>query len=670
MFGATHMPGVGAKTALQRNFRERRWFKYWPLGGLPGIGLVGLAIAARLLGFFEPIELKAFDWLLRLRPVEPLDERVLVVGIDDVDIQRVGSYPIPDKTLAALLQVLQQDRPSAVGIDILRDLSQPPGHQAFVETLLAMPEVYGVEILGFGGVPAVGPPPALPSDRVGFIDFLLDVDGRVRRTPLGSFDQEGNYHYSLSLQLAQQYLSRQNLNRQNLVLEQGIQDPNAMRLGETEIPLFYPNTGSYIRADAGAQQTFLNPRNSKTPFRKVSLTEVMREEVPSEWIRGKIVLVGITALSNKDLINSAAIASENLGSVDGVDVHAHAVSQLLSAVLEDRPLLRTWPDIGEYIWIAFWGVAGLLLISVSNPARQLQGAIAASTVLIAIAYLSLLAGWWIPVVSPLFAFLINAVVLSRVVLYNQMMQLRVEESQRVVQRTYTAMHNGPLQTLALIMRDVDEKDAQTMASQLSQLNEEIRQLYTTLEEEVAAQNNQFNLEQGLPPLDLSRPLHELLYEVYERTLKRDFPHFKTLRRCVTRFDPMQSQSLDADSIQALCRFLEGALCNVGLHAEGATQLKVSCTTEQEENVISVEDNGNSGVSRRSPALRTAMLNSRGSQQSRRLASLLQGSFKRDRLQPTGVCCELRWPTRPTGRLFTIDRFKRKSDVTIKQSNIK
>lgn len=653
-----------------RRFSRLGW-RRWSLGGWLGGGAIGLAIAARLLGFFEPVELRTLDGFLRLRPTEPIDERILIVGVDDLDIQRMGTYPIPDRTLFNLLQALQRFEPRTIGIDIIRDIPQPPGNQALAEALSTMPEVYGVEILGFGGVPPVGPPPALPEERAGFIDFLLDVDGFVRRAPLGSFDLEGDYQYSLSLRLAQSYLAFE-----DIFLTQGIRDPSAMRFETVEIPNFYSNIGGYIRADAGAQQTLLNVRNHQTPFRQVSLTDVLQGAVASEWIADKVVLIGITAVSTKDLINSAAIAGENPGTVDGVVVHAHAVSQLLSAVLDDRPLLRTWPDAGEYLWIALWGVAGIYLIKISTPARQLLAILGAGMGLVAIAYLFLLAGWWIPVVPPLFAFLVNALVLSRIVLYNQMMRSRVEESQRVVQRTYTAMHNGPLQTLALIMRDVEQKDARAMASQLGQLNEEIRHLYATLEEEVAAQNNHFNLEQGFPALDLTRPLHELLYEVYERTLRRDFPHFKTLRRCITRFDRMQTQSLDKEDIQALCRFLEGALCNVGLHAQGATQLKVSCMTQQEENVIAIEDNGGgkgvslSGQSRSPSFIKQTKKqdflpsaerpsSNRGSKQAKRLARQLQGTFQRSQLEPCGTYCELRWPTRSARNSFAINRIRRK-----------
>lgn len=620
------------------------WRPSWRAGILPGLVLTGLVMAARLLGLFESAELKALDLFMRLRPREPLDERVLVVGIDDPDIQKIGTYPVPDQTLAELIQTLDVYQPRAIGIDILRDLPQPPGHEAFVETLTQTPYVFGIEIIGFGGIPTVAPPPSLPTDRIGFIDFSLDVDGFVRRTPLGSFDRTGNYQYSLALRLAEEYLAYE-----DIFLEQGIKDPSAMRFGHIEIPNVSAHTGGYIGVDEGAQQTLLNVRSNPTPFRQVSLTDVLQGKVPPAWIRDNIVLIGITATSAKDLINSAATVGENPGTVYGVVIHAHAVSQILSAVLDNRPLMRAWPDSREYIWILIWGISGIFLVKVLPiPAYHFLAALGVGLGLVAIAYIALLVGWWIPVLPPLVIFLLNALVVSRIVLYDRMVRSRIEASQRVIRQTYNAMHNGPLQTLALIMRETERThSAASVVSQLSHLNQEIRHLYTTLEEEIETQDRRLSLEQGFPALDLTRPLHELLYEVYEQTLRRDFPHFKTLRRYVTKFDPLQVQALDSEDIRSLCRFLEGALCNVGLHAEGATQLKVVCGTQNQENTIVIEDNGHSKRVR-SPH---TFVDSQGSKQAKKLAAELRGTFRRTTISPHGVCCVLVWPVNVSQKRF-------------------
>ena len=75
---------------------------YWPTIW-SGLTVLGLILLARWLGIFQGLELKTLDVLLRLRPAELTDERILIVGIDEADIQRLGTHPISDAALAALL---------------------------------------------------------------------------------------------------------------------------------------------------------------------------------------------------------------------------------------------------------------------------------------------------------------------------------------------------------------------------------------------------------------------------------------------------------------------------------------------------------------------------------------------------------------------------------------
>src|SRR5687767_8079531 len=96
-------------------------------GVLPGAAVMGVIIAARLTGSMQGLEWSAFDRMLRSRPPEPMDERVVVVGITERDISRLGTYPIPDRTLAELLTTLQSYQPTAIGVDLFRDLAVPSG---------------------------------------------------------------------------------------------------------------------------------------------------------------------------------------------------------------------------------------------------------------------------------------------------------------------------------------------------------------------------------------------------------------------------------------------------------------------------------------------------------------------------------------------------------------
>ena len=143
----------------------------------PALTALGFVLLAWWLGAFQSLELKALDMLLRLRLPEPTDERILIIGIDETDIQQVGSYPIPDEVLAALLQKLETYHPRVVGLDMFRDLPVEPGHRALVDTLVELPNVIGIETVG---KQSVSPPPMLPPERIGFCRFLpLDEDGFV-----------------------------------------------------------------------------------------------------------------------------------------------------------------------------------------------------------------------------------------------------------------------------------------------------------------------------------------------------------------------------------------------------------------------------------------------------------------------------------------------------------
>ncbi|MEL6937745.1 MAG: CHASE2 domain-containing protein [Cyanobacteria bacterium J06598_1] len=641
---------------LNTAWQRLRTFSNWRASVLPGLTLTGVVIILRMVGFLELSEWKLLDVFLRSRPAEPIDERVVIVGIDEIDIQSVVGYPLSDAALASLLKKLDTFGPRAVGVDIFRDLPVEPGHETFVKTLEELPYVFGIEFLNT----EIAGPPSLPPERIGFVDFPLDTDGLVRRSLLGRYSESGDYRFSLAIRLAEAYLLAE-----GITIESGLKDPQAMRFSTAEIPAFNSDTGGYVGEYADAQQTLLNVKSGTQPFRKVSLREVMSGEVKQSWIQDKVVLIGITSPAHKDIVSSGAITGRNPGDVYGIEMQAHSVSQILSATLDGRPYLQAWPDAGEYLWILLWGAAGILLVGrAATPYRHLVWVALNGSLLIVISYVAIVSGWWLPLAPALAAFLLNGLVLPSVLVYDQMMRSRVEESQRVIRQTYSAVHNGPLQTLALLLREVDE-DSQCahVAPRLRQLNTEIRQLYDNLEQELEPQNNQLHLESTGAILTLDAPIHELLYQVYNQTLKRDFPNFQSVKCHVVKFDSLQATQLKIEDKRALCRFLEEALCNVGRYADGLTRLEVTCltiehagaehtgikhtqkTNHKGENLIRVEDNGKGALAKAeqlstSPLKRTG---GRGTKQANQLAKRLRGRFSRTARSPTGTCCELRWP---------------------------
>lgn len=142
----------------------------WKSQTLPGMSVIGLVILIRVLGLFQSLEWRILDSFLRLRPAEPQDERLLIIGIDDNDIQRIGAYPIPDQDLAALLQRLLQDAPRVIGIDIFRDLPVEPGYDSLAELLETSPTVFGIEKITRDPIP---PPPRPASITSWFLRFSV-----------------------------------------------------------------------------------------------------------------------------------------------------------------------------------------------------------------------------------------------------------------------------------------------------------------------------------------------------------------------------------------------------------------------------------------------------------------------------------------------------------------
>ncbi|MEO0988255.1 MAG: CHASE2 domain-containing protein, partial [Cyanobacteria bacterium J06639_14] len=178
--------------------RIRRQITVLHVGLLPGLLFLGLITSGRLAGAFQLLEWRALDAFLRSHPAEALDDRILLVSIDEQAIRAVGSYPIPDQPLATLLRRLQRHEPRVVGLDLFRDLPVEPGYPELVATFQEMENLIGIERVS---PPAVSPPHTLPLERVGMVDFPLDGDGYQRRITLGTQTDNG-FRFSLALLLA------------------------------------------------------------------------------------------------------------------------------------------------------------------------------------------------------------------------------------------------------------------------------------------------------------------------------------------------------------------------------------------------------------------------------------------------------------------------------------
>jgi len=253
-------------------------------------------IGLRGTGSLESLELTAYDWYIRMQPDTPnADPAIILIEINENDIQNQKGWPLTDDTVAKVLGTLISYQPRAIGLDLYRDISVPPGSKKLEAILTKNPNIIIAMKFGGDGKMGIPPPPILKdTDQHGFNDIIVDPGGIVRRGLL-FLDDTKNVFYSFAFRLSLLYLRTERITPQPDSV-----NPEHLRLGPTTIPPFGPNDGGYIGADAQGYQFLLSFRKSKNPFPSFSLTSLLSLDINPEVIKDKIVLIGTKTEGVKD----------------------------------------------------------------------------------------------------------------------------------------------------------------------------------------------------------------------------------------------------------------------------------------------------------------------------------------------------------------------------------
>ena len=366
--------------------------------------VTGLLLVGRQLSLLESLELSAYDRLVQLRPALPPDPRLLVVKVTEADIQAQKKYPLTDAVVNQLLQNLEQYQPAAIGLDIYRDLEQPPGHAELSSTLQKSDRIIPICKRPDRDNPATPPPPGVPESRVGFSDIAVDKpNGIVRRgllfvKPPQTTSSGCTTSSSFSFQLAQRYLAQKGI--QPELIQQDQQE--YLKLGKVVFKPLVPTAGGYQQADAGGYQILLNYRSSTSLARSVTLSDVLANRLNPSWVKDRIVLIGASAPSLNDAFYTPYSSQERrLQKMPGVVVHGQLVSQLLSAVLDGRRLFWFWPEWGEALWIFGWSLTGGILVRVvRHPGQLMLAEGVALGLLLGLSVLIFFESGWVPMVAP------------------------------------------------------------------------------------------------------------------------------------------------------------------------------------------------------------------------------------------------------------------------------
>ncbi len=385
---------------------------------LGGLGVFGMRSA----GILESLELAAYDWYLRLRPFESRpDPRILLVEVTENDIQEQKGWPLSDAVLAKTIEGLAQYGPRAIGLDIYRDLPVPPGGDQ-LSRALTVPNVVVVTKFAEGSSAGVRPPAVLKgTEQIGFNDIVLDPGGTVRRGLL-FLDDGVRVLYSFALRLALLYLRPE-----GVVPQPDPVDPRLIRLGRTTIRPLEPNDGPYVGTDARGYQFLLDFKGGRASFRAVTLTDLLSGTINPEEVKGKIVLIGITADSVKDeFYTPYSRGLRTNQQTPGVAIHAQIASQLLRMALGEASPMATASEWQNGIWILLWSAMGGLIGLRMRSAWRFS--LAGGGGLLALGlfdFAAFLGNRWLPLVPPAMAYLISATVVTAYMSYQEMAQRAV-----------------------------------------------------------------------------------------------------------------------------------------------------------------------------------------------------------------------------------------------------
>ncbi len=172
---------------------------------VPGTLIIGLVCLIRLSSFLQTQEWMVLDTFSRDCPVRRDARRVTIVSVDERDYQTTG-FPLSADILAQALTQLQTYQPRVIGLDIFRDLPQGEGPDMLQKVLASASNVVAAEVtLSEEPMMNVRALAGIPLSQVGFVDIVVDADGKLRRIVV-SVKRGSTHKDSLALLLAKQYL--------------------------------------------------------------------------------------------------------------------------------------------------------------------------------------------------------------------------------------------------------------------------------------------------------------------------------------------------------------------------------------------------------------------------------------------------------------------------------
>jgi adenylate cyclase len=288
-----------------------------------------VVLALRASGIAETGSLLLYDLVTVKRPAPSgATTPITLIGITEKDIATYG-WPIDDRLLCEAIDRLSRDGARAIALDIYRDQGVGPRQECLRQRARTNPKLVSI----FNVAESIGPIPGTPPQRRSFNDLVLDPDGVVRRNLVHVTGQD-EATVALPLRLVEVYRGEARL-RQRL------------ESSPDSLDRLHPNSGGYLSADDSGLQQMLLFRQPGT-FPSASLNQLLRHQVPLDQIKGRIVLIGSTAPSLRDLflVPHSRFVLDPDGrqtQISGMELHANRTGDLLAMAEGASPALSALP---------------------------------------------------------------------------------------------------------------------------------------------------------------------------------------------------------------------------------------------------------------------------------------------------------------------------------------
>jgi adenylate cyclase len=377
--------------------RLSRWARQFGLARAVCIVLLFALVPLRVLDPrpIEELRLRTFDLFQVLRPRPQTSFPVVIVDIDEASLKAIGQWPWPRTTVADLITRITQLGAVAIGFDVIFSepdrMSPAVAEHSFqgldaetrakLDALPSNDEVladaikHSRVVVGEAGsaVPEprteaeqalqtgfaiVGPDPTddlvtfpgllrnvLPIEQAaagrGLFSIKAERDGIIRRVPVVMVAQSSMVP-ALSMEMLRV------VTKASAIL---VRADNA-GVRAVAVP------GLEVPTDRNGQ--FWVHFNKTNPARYVSAKDVLQGQVPADRLRGRLVLIGTSAIGLLDIKTTPVEAA-----MPGVEVHAQILESVLTKTLLTHP---NYAIGAELIVAVLFGLAIIIVAPLLSPA--------------------------------------------------------------------------------------------------------------------------------------------------------------------------------------------------------------------------------------------------------------------------------------------------------------